>query len=160
MNSFTLGRVPEILFGPGTLSQASSKVDALSGDKAPVMVVADPAMKALGILDRLIANLAEKGGRKYLLYDGFKGEPKAADIDAVAKMAGGDRASAVIGIGGGSALDTAKLAAACAVSGEPVETYQLAAAPLPKNRLPIIAIPTTAGTGAEVTRVAVFSNAQ
>ena len=77
------------------------------------------------------------------------------------QLAGEEREpSAVIGLGGGSALDTAKLAAACAVSGEPVETYQLAAAPLPKNRLPIIAIPTTAGTGAEVTRVAVFSNAQ
>jgi alcohol dehydrogenase class IV len=159
MKPFTLSRVPEILFGAGALSQASSKIDALTGDKSPVMIVADPAMKALGILDRLVDNLRE-GGRSHLLYDGFKGEPKSSDIDAAAALALKGGAKTVIGLGGGSALDTAKLVAACAVSGAPAEAYELCATPLPRNRLPIIAIPTTAGTGAEVTRVAVFANAQ
>jgi alcohol dehydrogenase class IV len=159
MKPFTLSRVPEILFGAGALSQASSKIDALTGDKGPVMIVADPAMKSLGILDRLVDNLSE-GGRGCLLYDGFKGEPKSSDIDTAASLALKGGAKAVIGLGGGSALDTAKLVAACAVSGAPAEAYELCATPLPRNRLPIIAIPTTAGTGAEVTRAAVFSNAQ
>jgi alcohol dehydrogenase class IV len=159
MKPFTLSRVPEILFGAGALSQASGKIDALTGDKAPVMIVADPAMKSLGILDRLVDSLSE-GGRGCLLYDGFKGEPMSSDIDTAASLALKGGANAVIGLGGGSALDTAKLVAACAVSGAPAEAYELCATPLPRNRLPIIAIPTTAGTGAEVTRVAVFSNAQ
>ena len=60
-------------------------------------------------------------------------------------------AKAAIGLGGGSVLDTAKLVASCAVCGKPVEAYQLCETPLPADHLPIIAVPTTAGTGAEVT---------
>jgi alcohol dehydrogenase class IV len=74
-------------------------------------------------------------------------------------MARATQAKAIIGLGGGSALDTAKLVAACAASGLAVQSYQLCETPLPKNILPIIAVPTTAGTGSEVTRVAVFANA-
>lgn len=159
MKPFTLSRVPEILFGAGAISQASSKIDALTGDKAPVMIVADPAMTGLGITTRLTDALTA-AGHGFAIYDGFKGEPKSSDIDTAASLALKAGARAVIGLGGGSALDTAKLVAACAVSGAPAEAYELCATPLPKNRLPIIAIPTTAGTGAEVTRVAVFSNAQ
>ena len=65
----------------------------------------------------------------------------------------------IVGLGGGSALDTAKLVACCAVSGLSASAYALCATPLPANRLPIIAIPTTAGTGSEVTRVSVFADA-
>jgi alcohol dehydrogenase class IV len=64
-----------------------------------------------------------------------------------------------VGLGGGSALDTAKLVAACAASGLAAQSYQLCETSLPENILPIIAVPTTAGTGSEVTRVAVFANA-
>ena len=66
----------------------------------------------------------------------------------------------MVGLGGGSALDTAKLVACCAVSGLPVEAYELCKTPLPANRLRLIAIPTTAGTGSEVTRASVFANAR
>ncbi|MFO0992965.1 MAG: iron-containing alcohol dehydrogenase [Hyphomicrobiales bacterium] len=159
MNPFTLSRVPEILFGAGRLADTPAKLETVGGSKTTALIVADPAMAALGITARLTAALTA-AGHSYAIYDSFKGEPKSTDIDAAAALALKAGATAVIGLGGGSALDTAKLAAACAVSGEPVETYQLAAVPLPKIRLPIIAIPTTAGTGAEVTRVAVFSNAQ
>lgn len=159
MNPFTLSRVPEVLFGAGRLADAPAKLETMAGAKTTALIVADPAMAALGITARLTAALTA-AGHSFAIYDGLKGEPKSTDIDTAAALALRSGAKAVIGLGGGSALDTAKLAAACAVSGESVETYQLAAVPLPKNRLPIIAIPTTAGTGAEVTRVAVFSNAQ
>ena len=159
MKPFTLSRVPEILFGAGRLADVPAKLEALAGAKMTAMIVADPAMASLGITARLTDALTA-AGHAFTIYDGFKGEPKSSDIDTAASLALKVGAKAIIGMGGGSALDTAKLAAACTVSGEPVETYQLAAVPLPKNRLPIIAIPTTAGTGAEVTRVAVFSNSQ
>jgi len=159
MKPFTLSRVPEILFGTGRLADTPGKLQALVGEKSAVLIVADPALAALGITPRLTEALAA-AGHDHTIYDGFKGEPKASDIDTAAALALKSGARAIIGIGGGSALDTAKLVAACAVSGAPAEAYQLCATPLPKNRLPIIAIPTTAGTGAEVTRVAVFSNAQ
>jgi len=67
-------------------------------------------------------------------------------------------AKLVIALGGGTALDTAKLTACCAVSGLSAMAYALCATPLPENRLPLIAVPTTAGTGSEVTRVSVYSD--
>jgi alcohol dehydrogenase class IV len=70
------------------------------------------------------------------------------------------KAKTIVGLGGGSALDTAKLVAACAASGLSAQSYQLCETPLPRNFLPIIAVPTTAGTGSEVTRVSVFANAE
>jgi alcohol dehydrogenase class IV len=73
-------------------------------------------------------------------------------------MARAAKAKVIVGLGGGSALDTAKLVACCAVSGLSASAYALCATPLPTNRLPLIAIPTTAGTGSEVTRVSVFAD--
>jgi alcohol dehydrogenase class IV len=159
MKPFTLSRVPEIHFGAGRLADAAAKLATLAGVKAPVMIVADPALKPLGITDRLTDQLA-KAGHDFAVYAGFTGEPKCSDIDLAATMARSAKALAVMGIGGGSALDTAKLVAACAVSGKPAQAYQLCETPLPKDRLPIIAIPTTAGTGSEVTRTSVFANAE
>ena len=65
----------------------------------------------------------------------------------------------MVGLGGGSALDIAKLAAAIAPADEAAEHYALAANPLPLGGLPRILIPTTAGTGSEVTRTSVITSA-
>ena len=159
MTSFTLSFIPEILFGPGRLSDLASKAEALGGKGAHVLMVADPALKALGITGRAVGILA-KAGFETAVYDGLKGEPKQSDIDAAAALARQAESKVVVGLGGGSALDTAKLVACCAVSGLDAAAYALCATPLPKNRLPIIAIPTTAGTGSEVTRVSVFADDQ
>lgn len=157
MQSFSLAPVPEIIFGNGRLADLPGCVTALAGKAQPVMIVADPAMMALGITSRLVELLAE-AGHAASLYDGFKGEPKSGDIDQAAARARDARAKAVIGLGGGTALDTAKLVAACAVSGKPAEAYQFCETPLPAEPLPLIAVPTTAGTGAEVTRTSIFTN--
>lgn len=158
MSSFTLSFVPEILFGPGRLADVASKAEALAGRGAAVILVADPALKALGITG-LALDILGKAGFETHVYEGLKGEPKQQDIDAAAGMARTAGARLVIGLGGGSALDTAKLVACCAVSGLPASAYALCATPLPANRLPIIAVPTTAGTGSEVTRVSVYADA-
>ena len=159
MQSFTLARIPEIIFGQGRIADLASRATALAGKAAPVALIADPALAALGITARTLSILAE-AGHEACLYDGLKGEPKAADIDEAATLARKHGAKAVVGLGGGSALDTAKLVASCAVSGKSVEAYQLCQTPLPADHLPIIAIPTTAGTGAEVTRTSIFANSQ
>lgn len=158
MNSFTLSSIPEIVFGAGKLFELGPKAEMLGSKGAHVLVVADPALKALGITGRALDILAN-AGFETTVYDGLKGEPKQADIDAAAAMAREGKSRVIVGLGGGSALDTAKLVAACAVSGLSAGAYALCATPLPANRLPIIAIPTTAGTGSEVTRVSVFADA-
>jgi alcohol dehydrogenase len=153
MNSFTLLRVPDIFYGPGRLAELPSLLPRVTR----AVLVADPALQAQGITARALELLA-KAGIETKVYDGFTGEPKVKDIDAIAVLA--KDATAIVGIGGGSALDAAKLAACCAVSGLSAEAYELCKTPLPKNRLRFIAIPTTAGTGSEVTRVSVYANAQ
>ena len=159
MTSFALSFIPEILFGAGRFADLGDKAGALAGRNVHVLVVADPALKGLGITTRAVAIL-EKAGFATAVFDGFKGEPKQGDIDTAAGMARAAKSSLVIGLGGGSALDTAKLVACCAVSGLAAAAYALCATPLPANRLPIIAIPTTAGTGSEVTRTSVFADAE
>ncbi|WP_119388882.1 iron-containing alcohol dehydrogenase [Taklimakanibacter lacteus] len=158
MQSFSLAPIPEIAFGNGLLSDLPKRVTALAGRGAAVMLVADPALTAAGTVAKVTKLLAE-AGHEVSLYDAFKGEPKAGDIDKAAALARDARAKAVIGLGGGTALDTAKLVAACAVSGKPVAAYQFCATALPAEPLPLIAVPTTAGTGAEVTRTCIFTNA-
>ena len=158
MTSFVLSAVPEIRFGAGRLADIVPLAEARGGSGATVLMVADPALKALGITGLAVDVLARAGFEAHV-YDGFNGEPGEADIDAAAALARRHGARVVIGLGGGSALDTAKLAACCAVSGLAASAYALCATPLPKNRLPIIAVPTTAGTGSEVTRVSVYADA-
>lgn len=159
MQSFALARVPEIVFGAGSLKHIASRATALAGRNAPVIMVADPALVQLGIVGRALQILAE-AGHEARVFDGLKGEPKAADADAAAALARDMGAKAVIGLGGGSALDTAKLVASCAASGRPADDYQLCDNPLPADHLPIIAVATTAGTGSEVTRTSVFANSR
>ena len=158
MTSFALSFVPEIRFGAGRLADIVPQVEARAGRGAVVLLVADPALRALGITG-LAQDLLSKAGCEAHVYDGFTGEPTVKDIDAATELARKHGARAVIGLGGGSALDTAKLVACCAVSGLAASAYALCATPLPKNRLPIIAVPTTAGTGSEVTRVSVYASA-
>lgn len=158
MTNFTLSFVPEIRFGAGRLADIAPLAEGRAGGKATVLLVADPALKPLGIT-ALACDLLVQAGMAPHVYDGFTGEPRAADIDAAAALARRQGAGVVIGLGGGSALDTAKLVACCAVSGLAASAYALCATPLPKNRLPLIAVPTTAGTGSEVTRVSVYADA-
>ncbi len=158
MTSFVLSAVPEIRFGAGRLADIVPLAEARGGSGATLLLVADPALKTLGITGLAVEVLARAGFEAHV-YDGFTGEPGEADIDAAAALARRHGARLVVGLGGGSALDTAKLAACCAVSGLAASAYALCATPLPKNRLPIIAVPTTAGTGSEVTRVSVYADA-
>ncbi len=158
MQSFTLNRVPEVVFGAGSLALLAAKAVELAGPAARIMLVADPALAALGVTARAVEGLKGEGC-KVAIYDGFTGEPKSRDIDAATAIAVEARVQAVIGLGGGTALDAAKLVACTAVTAKPAETYQFYAQPLPA-RLHFIAVPTTAGTGSEMTRTSVFTNSQ
>lgn len=156
--NFSMNAIPDILFGAGRLAEIAPRAEALAGKGAAVLLVADPALQPAGITGAALG-LLQRAGFDAHLYDGFAGEPKAQDIDTAAALARSAAAKLVIGLGGGSALDAAKLAACCAASGLPASAYALCATPLPANRLPVIAVPTTAGTGSDVTSISVFADA-
>src|SRR5262245_44652421 len=157
-SAFGLNPIPEIVFGPGRLAEVGDRITAMLGTQVPVLLIADPALGPAGITARAMDYLKAQY-HKPRIFDEFTGEPKASTIDR-ATSAGIDHGTrAILAIGGGSVLDTAKLVAACAVSQTPAEAYGLCKTELPANPLPVIAIPTTAGTGSEVTSTSVFSNA-
>jgi alcohol dehydrogenase class IV len=155
MNSFDMGFVPPVTFGVGRVGEVPDILTALGG--GPVLVIADAALVELGVVPRL-AEALDAGGYAVDVAAEIAGEPKEALVDALAKRARNSEAKAVIGLGGGAAMDAAKLVAAIAPSGSAAKTYALAAKPLPKDGLPAIAIPTTSGTGSEVTRTSIVSD--
>lgn len=156
MQQYNMGRVPPVTFGAGRIAKVPKMVAEMGG--GPVLIVADAILAELGLTDRLTSGLTDSGIAYELAAD-VSGEPKEALVDKLCKRARKAEAKVVIGFGGGAAMDAAKSVAAMAPSGQPSESYALAAQPLPENGLPAIAIPTTAGTGSEVTRTAVVSRA-
>lgn len=154
MQTFNMGQVPPITFGAGRLRKLPDLVSALGG--GPVLVIADAIFAELGTTEKLKHLLSEKRIPVEIVAE-VSGEPKETLVDALCDRARLARAKVVVGLGGGAAMDTAKLVAAIAPCGHSANTFALAAKTLPKNGLPAIAIPTTAGTGSEVTRTSVIS---
>ncbi|MEM6306478.1 MAG: iron-containing alcohol dehydrogenase [Pseudomonadota bacterium] len=152
---FNMGRVPPVTFGAGRMQKVPDLIAELGG--GPVLVVADAILAQLGVTDQLASDLAKRGIESEIAAD-VAGEPKESLIDSLCARARYMGAACVIGIGGGAAMDAAKLVAAIAHSGHPAAGFALSAMALPaRGRLPSIAIPTTAGTGSEVTRTAIVS---
>lgn len=145
-----------VLFGPGSAARTGEALRERLGRGGCVLLVADPGVVRLGLAESLTRSL-EAAGFRVSLFTAFAGDPKAAEIDAAAAQARAAEARALVALGGGSAMDVAKLAAAVTVASRPAADYALAAEALPENPLPIVCLPTTAGTGSELTRTAIFS---
>ena len=154
MHNFDMGRVPSVSFGSGRIAETPDRLAALGARSA--LIVADTALAELGQTARL-QDALETAGLTCIMAAEIAGEPKEAHVDALCERARTSGAAAVIGFGGGAAMDAAKLVAAIAPSARPAADFALAANPLPENGLPAIAIPTTAGTGSEVTRTSIVS---
>ena len=154
--SFVLDRVPSIVQAAGALDRLGEHAAALAGSRA-VLVVADPGLAALGITGRAMDAL-RKAGLTAHVFDALASDPTLAQIDAAAEAARRTKAGLVIAIGGGSALDVGKAAAAIAPSEAAAESYRLCAESLPIGALAKICVPTTSGTGSEATRTVVASD--
>ncbi|MFZ0545279.1 MAG: iron-containing alcohol dehydrogenase, partial [Candidatus Promineifilaceae bacterium] len=150
-------------FGFGTAALAGEVVRSLGA--GPVFVLTDPGVAAAGLLNPVIDSLTACG-LNYSVYDQVVSNPDIDSVTAAVSALRESGAKVLVGVGGGSSLDTAK-AVKIAASGPPDATIWEYAAlfgegkrPLPARNemMPYIAIPTTAGTGAEVTPWAVITN--
>ncbi len=142
----------EIITGLGCFDKLG-EVAGRYGQKA-LLVCGKKAMKRTGTLDRALKNLAE-AGITATVYDGVKGEPTLDMVEEGLALARREGSQVVIGLGGGSAMDTAKAIAGLFFQpGKPQEYHR--GRPVEGPGLPFIAVPTTAGTGAEVTKNAVL----
>jgi alcohol dehydrogenase class IV len=151
--TFEFATAQRIAFGAGKLSEAGPAAQAL-GRRALVVTGAHPE-RAASLFDQLRSHRVEA------LPCPIRGEPKIDDVAAGARLARYEACELVIGFGGGSAIDAAKAIAALATNpGELLDYLEVIGRgqPLTENPLPVIAVPTTAGTGAEVTRNAVLAS--
>jgi 4-hydroxybutyrate dehydrogenase len=123
---------------------------------AKPMVVSDAGVRAAGVLDRALAAL---GGLPHAVFDGTPSNPTEAAVRAACAVLKAERCDGVIAVGGGSSIDLAKGVAIAATHDGPLKTYATIEGGSPKigaNVLPMIAVPTTAGTGSEVARGAIL----
>jgi alcohol dehydrogenase class IV len=158
MSAIHLARVPQIVQGAGALAELSATLAGLIPKTGPVLLVADPGLRAGGLIDAVGAAL-RAGGYAVIVYDDVKSDPTMEQADAAAALARRERAAGVVAVGGGSAMDVGKTIAAVATGTQSVSHYGLCANPFPATRLPSVCLPTTSGTGSEATRTAVLAAA-
>ena len=152
MKSFTIYNPVKIHFGNGMLAQAGSIAKKYSDNI--LIVTGKNSMQKTGTLDKLVKILKESG-ITVTVYDGITPNPTASEIDEAAKIAKQKKVGLIIGLGGGSPLDSAKAIAVAAKGDIPVWEYLKTPA---NDALPIITIVSTSGTGSEVNRYSVMTN--
>lgn len=144
----------QILMGDGAAAQINEMLGGWQIAEGRVLVVADKEVVRLGLIDKVREPLAVHFDLS--LFDDIVGEPTLAMAQSLINLARKQAYVAVIGVGGGSAVDMAKLAAALAVNTGEITDY-IGITSFKTRPLPLIAVPTTAGTGAEATAVSMLS---
>ena len=153
MTPFLFQTTPNLLFEAGAVAKLPALVAGL-GAKT-VLLVTDRGVRAAGLTRGAEAALAEAGCR-VAVFEDVVADPPAHVVEAAAAFARSAGTELVLAIGGGSALDTAKLVAYLARSDEALDAiYGVGLAT--GSRLPLILVPTTAGTGSEVTPIAIVT---
>ena len=145
-----------IVTGRGCTNQVGAI--AVEAGITAALLVTDLNVRATGAADRVRESLAAAGVGS-VVYDGVATEPVLEYVDAALAMLRECRCDGVVAVGGGSAIDTAKAVAALATNGGSLVDYQ-GTDKFKQAPLPLIAVPTTAGTGSEVTRVTVVTDQQ
>ncbi|MGC8977097.1 MAG: iron-containing alcohol dehydrogenase, partial [Candidatus Ratteibacteria bacterium] len=143
---------PEVIYGCNSVSSLPWLVKSINC-KNLLIVVDKKFSKTLFFQD--ILNSLKKENIKFSVFDKIEGEPTTDIGNECGEFARENKCDAVCGIGGGSSLDTAKAASILITNGGKIEDYQ-GLNKVPKKGVPKIMIPTTAGTGSEVTFTAVF----
>lgn len=153
MNPFVFNTTPSIVFGPGRAGELGALTKARFGKR--ILVVTDAGIIKAGLLEPALESLttAEIG---WSVYSAVVADPPESLVHEAVAQAKTFQATGVIGLGGGSSLDVAKLVALLAASGENLaDIYGVGMAKGP--RLPLALVPTTAGTGSEVTPISIIT---
>lgn len=143
----------KVEFGIGVAGHVAELVKSY-GEKH-VLLVVDPGLLSTDVVDRVTVPL-EKGGVTYTVFSEIEPEPDAKGVDAGLEMARSEGCGAVVGVGGGSTLDTAKAIAVMLRNKGHIRDYA-GENLIPRPGVPMMALPTTAGTGSEVTIWAVIA---
>ncbi|MGU7782778.1 iron-containing alcohol dehydrogenase [Burkholderia sp. PU8-34] len=154
MNPFQYFFPTTLKFGNGLARQAGELLKPLFSGK--LLVVTDEGLIKSGVLEGFFASLRE-ADVAHEIFSGVEANPSTAVLESALSFLKEHRCTAVIGVGGGSSIDTAKGVAAMATNGGTILDYE-GYNRIPEEPLPIFAIPTTSGTGSECTASTVFTN--
>ncbi len=149
---WTFRTTPTVIFGRGAIADLPAQVRALDAQR--VLVATDPGIVEAGIADRVESDLRE-ANVEVSVWTGVQPEPPSPSVDACVAAIKDFDPDVVIGLGGGSAMDTSQIAACVATNGGAAEDW-LGIDVLEQPGIPTISVPTTAGTASELTGNAVM----
>ena len=149
--------VPQnILFGRGSLEKLPEVMEGLGSKR--ILIISGRHLNKMGVVDRIAKKVAAKGV-SCVAYTDVSPNPTVQMVDEAATLYRQSEASSILAIGGGSPMDVAKAVAVIATYGGTISDYE-GSDTVPGPVVPVIAIPTTAGTGSEVTAAAVITDPQ
>lgn len=146
----------EVRIGDGAVRELGELLQGWGVAEGEVLVICDQALVDLGHVEAAMAALERVGHRVHVFAE-VRAEPDSAMAAEVVRRVRERRHTAVVGMGGGSSMDLAKVAAALATSPGEVLDY-VGIGKVTDEPLPLVLVPTTAGTGAEATRIAMISH--
>lgn len=143
-----------IVYGQDALASAAERL-AHMGTRA--LIVTDSVMVKLGNLSR-VTNVLDAAGVSYHVYDEVNSEPIDRMVERGIELYAAEGCDFMIALGGGSPIDTMKAIAMCATSGSPIASFM--GKPYTGAVCPMVAIPTTAGTGSEATQFTIITDTE
>ena len=156
MNNFVFSTVADVVVGAGTSAQVGDIALAMGIKR--VFVVTDAGIVQFGLMDKALQSLKAHNIEYSIYAEVVADPPEAVVMDAVAK-AREFKCDSVIGFGGGSSMDVAKLLAVL-INGKQLLSDIYGVDKVTGDRLPLIQIPTTAGTGSEATMVSIITTGE
>ena len=153
LTSFSYQNPTAIEFGWGSLARLPELVNSVGGRRA--LVVGDPGVVKAGLVDRVLAALG--GSVPVTTFTDVESDPDARSVDAGVQLARAKECDVIIGIGGGSAMDVAKVIGVMLTNPGNIRAYN-GMGKIGQPGAPVIAIPTTSGTGSELTIWSVLSD--
>lgn len=143
-----------VFYGQNSLSQLGEQVKA-NGRK--VLLISDRIIEKIGHV-KTCQNILEEIDISYISYLDVNTEPTDLHVEEALQLCLKEQCDVIVAIGGGSCIDAAKAVAVLTTNGGYIGDYMGGKSPIEKNPIPLIAIPTTAGTGSEVTNATVITN--
>lgn len=156
MNPYTFKIPQTVEFGVGALAKLPSILDKLGSEQ--VFLVSDRMLESIGVVGK-VTSIVERAGIDCTCFLEVEPNPTVTIVEAAAEAYAASGATSIIALGGGSPMDVAKAVGVLATFGGNITDYE-GANKVPDRILPLIAIPTTAGTGSEATASAVITDVE
>ena len=144
-----------LLFGEGCSNDVGKWMKELGADR--VLLVTDEGVEKAGLVEGIKKALADEGC-KVLVFSGVNENPTVENVHAGRDLIKKENISGLVAVGGGSPIDASKAMAILAAHEGSIVEYELGLKPFTRRGVPLIAIPTTAGTGSETTKGAVITD--